>query len=361
MMRGFDYPWWSHWSDTRSGWQTTLGPDLLGTGFALKNLDLLLKGQLPAGLFAVRDADGKRALLLDPLLLGIGAAYMLVQIFLAGGVLGVLRQAQGRWTVRGLLHGAGFYFGRFLRVWALMMVDGGDPVRRSTARSPAGRTGRPARRSPRPRAEAWLLGRHAALLLALVFLHLVGTYARVITVLEERSSAVLAVLSGLAFALTHLARHGGGRGRDRGRCTSLALALWQAFDQAWTTIGYRTQLVTLLAMQAVVLARIVLRVALAGALMDLYRRHTRRRSRRLSYNPILHARRRRLLPPRAVAVRHRRDGGADPRRRGGAGGADRERLQLGEPGSARSCSSASTSGRTPTTPSPRAGSSGSAS
>ncbi len=40
------------------------------------------------------------------------------------------------------------------------------------------------------------------------------------------------------------------------------------------SIGYRTQLVTLLAMQALVLARILLRVALAGALMDLYRRHT---------------------------------------------------------------------------------------
>ena len=74
----------------------------------------------------MRDPDGKRPLQLDPLLLTIAAAYMLVQVFLAGGVLSVLRQAQGRWTVRGLLHGAGFYFGRFLRVWVLMMLAAGS-------------------------------------------------------------------------------------------------------------------------------------------------------------------------------------------------------------------------------------------
>ena len=272
MMYGFDYPWWSQWSDTRTGWQATLGPDLLGKGFGLKNLDLLLKGQLPAGLFAVRDAEGKRPLLLDPLLLGIAAAYMLVQVFLAGGVLSVLRQAQGQWTMRGMLHGAGFYFGRFVRVWALMMAAAAilfavyGPLARwadSQAREAVSEA----------TAEAWLLGRHAVLLLALVFLHLVGTYARVITVLEERSSAVLAVLSGLSFAFTRLlstmAIAGG-----MAIVFVLALALWQMFDQAWTTIGYRTQLVTLLAMQALVLARISLRLALAGALMDLYRRHT---------------------------------------------------------------------------------------
>jgi len=272
MMRGFDYPWWSHWSDTRSGWQTTLGPDLLGKGFGLKNLDLLLKGQLPAGLFAVRDADGKRPLRLDPLLLGIAAAYMLAQVFLAGGVLSVLRQAQGQWTMRGMLHGAGFYFGRFLRVWALMLAAAAIlfAVYGPLARWADGQAREAVSEAT---AEAWLLGRHAVLLLALVFLHLVGTYARVITVLEERSSAVLAVLSGLSFAFTRLLATMAVAG-GMAILFVLALALWQTFDQAWTTIGYRTQLVTLLAMQALVLARIFLRTALAGALMDLYRRHT---------------------------------------------------------------------------------------
>ena len=271
MMRGFDYPWWSQWSDTRSGWQTTLGPDLLGKGFALKNLDLLLKGQLPAGLFAVPDVEGKRPLLLDPLLLGIAAAYMLGQVFLAGGVLSVLRQAQGRWTVRGMLHGAGFYCGRFLRVWALLMIAAAIlfAVYGPLARWADGQAREAVSEAT---AEAWLLGRHAVLLVALVFLHVVGTYARVIIVLEERSSAALAVLSGLAFALTQLLATVAVAG-GMAVLFVLALTLWQVFDQAWTTIGYRTQLVTLIAMQALVLVRIFLRIALAGALMDLYRGH----------------------------------------------------------------------------------------
>jgi hypothetical protein len=209
--------------------------------------------------------------MLDPLLLGIGLAYMLVQVFLAGGVLSVLRQAQGKWTVRGMLHGAGFYCGRFLRIWALMMIAAAilfaayGPL----ARWADGRAGEAVSEST---AMAWLLGRHVVLLLALVFLHLVGTYARVITVLEERTSAVLAVLSGLAFALAHLLATAAVAGGIAGIFV-VALALWQAFDQAWTAVGYRTQVVTLIAMQALVLARITARVALAGALMDLYRRH----------------------------------------------------------------------------------------
>ena len=196
---------------------------------------------------------------------------MLMQVFLSGGVLSVLRQGQGRWTVRGMLHGASFYCGRFLRVWALMLVAFAFlfALYAPIARFADGRAYEAVSEST---AEAWLIGRHAVMLMALLFVHLVGTYARVIMVLEERSSAVLAVLSGLSFALRHLfatlATAGG-----MAVLVFLALALWLAFDHAWTAVGYRTQVPTLLAMQALVLARIVLRVGLAGALMDLYRRH----------------------------------------------------------------------------------------
>jgi hypothetical protein len=270
MAHGFDYPWWSQWSDSGSGWQRSLGPDLLGLGFAFKNVDLLLKGQLPAGLFAMRDAEGARPILVDPLLLAVAAAYMLVQVFLAGGVLSVLRQVQGRWTMRGLLHGAGFYCGRFFRVWALMMIAAAilfalyGPIARwadAQAREAVSET----------TAAGWLAGRHAAMLLALALLHVVGTCARVIIVLEERSSATLAVLSAVGFVITHLFATIVITAAI-GVLGLAALWIWQAFDQAWTTTGFRSQLLTLLVMQALVLARILLRVAFAGAFIDLYRR-----------------------------------------------------------------------------------------
>jgi hypothetical protein len=270
MMRGFDYAWWSRWSDAHPGWTSTLGPDLLGAGFALKNVDLVLEGQFPAALFARPDADGKRAVLLDPLLLAVAAAYMLAQVFLNGGVLSVLRQARGGWTIRALLHGAGFYCGRFLRVWALMMIVLAllFAVYAPLASFADGQ----AREAVSERAaEAWLIGRRAVMLVALLFAHAVGTYARVIIVLEERSSAVLAVLSALAFALRHLLATLAVMAGMAG-LVLVAFGLWLAFDGAWATMGFVTQAPTLLAMQALVLGRITARLGLVGALMELYRR-----------------------------------------------------------------------------------------
>src|SRR5262245_10478359 len=52
MRYGFDYPWWSQWSDDRSGWTASFRPDIFGAGFAFKNVDLLLKGELPGRLYA---------------------------------------------------------------------------------------------------------------------------------------------------------------------------------------------------------------------------------------------------------------------------------------------------------------------
>jgi hypothetical protein len=270
MMRGFDYPWWSRWADAHPGWPSTLGPDLLGAGFALKNVDLVLKGQFPAALFAMPDAEGKRAVLLDPLLLAVAAAYMLVQVFLQGGVLSVLRQARGGWTMRGMLHGAGFYCGRFLRVFALMMIALALLFALYVPLA-AFADGRAREAVSERTAEAWLIGRHAVMLVALLFVHVVGTYARVIIVLEERSSAVLAVLSGLTFALRNLLATLGIMA-GMAALVLAAFGLWLAFDGAWTTMGYVTQAPTFLAMQALVLARIAARVGLAGSLMDLYRR-----------------------------------------------------------------------------------------
>jgi hypothetical protein len=268
MTEGFDYRWWSRFSE-RSGWEASLGPDLLGGGFALKNADVLLKGQLPAGLFAVRDENGDRVRPLAPLILAVGAGYLLLQVFLSGGVLAVLRQAQGRWTTRALIHGAGFYFGRFLRITLLMLLAMAVVFALNVPLARWADT--QAREAVSERtAHAWLFGRHLALLAVLAGLHLVGAYARVITVVEERRSAALAVLSGLAFAARNLPATLVVAGA-LAALYALALALWLALDSAWTATGYASQLVLLAGMQLFVLARIQLRLSLAGALLDLYR------------------------------------------------------------------------------------------
>src|SRR5206468_9782195 len=102
MLNGFDYPWWAAWADAHP--DTTFAPDIVGAGFAFKNLDLLLRGSLPAGLFVLPDPEhpGERAAGVEAIVLALGAAYLLLQVLLGGGVIAALRAPQPEWTVRGL-------------------------------------------------------------------------------------------------------------------------------------------------------------------------------------------------------------------------------------------------------------------
>jgi hypothetical protein len=267
MMYGFDFPWWSQWLDAQSGWTATFGPEIFGVGFAFRNLDLLLKGALPAHLFA---SGGEGGPLLDPVILALGLAYLLLQAYLAGGLLSTLRGVQGSWTVRGLLHGAGFYFGRLLRV-ALVALLAAAVVFALNAPLTRWVDARARESVSESAAMAWLLGRHGLLLLALLFVNLVSGYAKAIVVVEERSSAVLAFLSALSFAVRNLAH-------TLGHYLAVALlgvalvALWRLLDGAYATTGYKTQLVTFVLLEAFVLARVSLRLMLMGGQLALYRR-----------------------------------------------------------------------------------------
>ena len=193
MMYGFDYDWWAQWSERQQGPPSALSPEILGTGFAFRNLELLLKGALPAGLFA----RGGRAPL-DPTILGLGVLYLLLQVFLTGGLLGVFRAPAGGWTVRGLLHGSGFYFGRLFRV-SLLALAAAVVVFALNAPFARWIDGLAREAVSERTAIALTLGRHALLLLALVAVHMVSSHAKVLVVREERLSSVLAFLSSLGF------------------------------------------------------------------------------------------------------------------------------------------------------------------
>lgn len=273
MLYSFDYAWWSQWSDAQAGWTASFAPDVFGAGFAFKNVDLLLKGALPAGLFLRREREPSGGLPsppLDPVILGLGLSYLLIQTFLSGGILGVLRAPSGSWTVRGVLHGSGFYFGRFLRLllislvglWAIFRLNA--PFARFADRQALECVSESS-------ALAWSIGRHAILLLAILLLHLVSSYARVITVVEERSSAILAFASALGFNLRHL-----GRTVGHYLCfvvmVVLLIAFGSALDARWDTVGYRTQVVTLVLAEGLIAGRIGLRLSLLGGQLALYRR-----------------------------------------------------------------------------------------
>jgi hypothetical protein len=187
-----------------------------------------------------------------------------------GGLLSVLRAARPAWTVRGLLHGSGFYFGRFLRLSALALLAQGGLF---AAYAPLALwVDRAAREAVSERtAVAWLLGRHALLLLALLAVNMIASYARVLIVLEERRSAVLALLSALGLCLGHFLKTFG----HVLLMTLLAVAsllAWSLLDRHWDTTGYKTQIVTFVLLEGLVFWRLFLRVALMGGQITLARR-----------------------------------------------------------------------------------------
>jgi hypothetical protein len=270
MLEGFDYRWWSEWSSRQTGWTGSFGPEIFGVGFAFRNLELLLGGQLPARLPARLPAGAEEPNeSADGVILGLGVLYLLLQTFLTGGILAVFRGSQGEWRLRGFLHGSGFYFGRLLRVGLLALAIDlllfrlNVPLARwvdAHAREAVSEL----------TASAWLFGRYAALLLALLLVHVLSGYAKVIVVLEERSSALLAFLSSVGFCARHAAKVLGLLLAIVALSVLLLLS-WSFLDSHSTTAGYASQAVALLIAEGLVLGRIALRLAFLGGQVALYR------------------------------------------------------------------------------------------
>ena len=263
---GFDAAWHGAWKDAQAGVARDFGPEILGAGFAFRNLELLLKGRLPAGLFSWTDAaDAARV---DPLILALGALYLLVQTFLAGGLIGVFRAPPSSFTWRSLLHGSGFYCGRLFRV-SLVALALAYVVFRLNA--PFARWADHMAREAVSETTAlgWSFGRHLLLLGGLLLVHLLSSYAKVVVVVEERASALLAFVSALGFCLRR-APQVLGHALAVGTLLALALGLFTRIDALWVTTGYKTQLVAFVLMQAFVTARIGLRLAFLAGQTALY-------------------------------------------------------------------------------------------
>lgn len=264
LVAGFDYDWWRRFSSTRAGFGTSFGPEMLGAGFAFRNVELVLGGNLPARLFS---GGGEAPSGAEPLVLALGAVYLIVQVALTGGILSALRAPKGGFTLRGFAHACGFYLGPIARLTLLALaldallfllnapLAGWADDRARDALTEVG-------------ALAWSIGRHAALLAALLGVHLLSGYAKALVVLEDRRSASLALFSALGFALGQ-ARTVASHFAAIVLLGLLLVAGFVAVDTALPVTGYRSQLVAFALMQSFLLARIGLRLALAGGQLHL--------------------------------------------------------------------------------------------
>jgi hypothetical protein len=267
MARGFDFPWWSRWSEQQKGWTAAFKPDLFGGGFAFKNTELLLKGELPGGLLAAAAPEAEREA--DGVVLGLGVAYLLLHIVFTGGTLAALRSPRGSFTARGFAHACGFYFGRMLRIALIALLA--DALLFGLSAPLSSWAALRARESVSETAAlAWSYAGHAILLLGLLAIHMVAGYARAISVLEERRSALLAFASAVAFCLGRLATTLSHYAAIA-VLSVLSLALWAVLDGAFAVTGWGTQVLAFVLMQALVLTRIGLRLALLSGQLELYR------------------------------------------------------------------------------------------
>ena len=184
---GTNYDWWQEFSAQARGLATTFVPSITGFGAVLDNLSALL--------------DNTE---LAVTIVGATAAWLVLWSFLSGGVID--RFARGRPTrSHGFFAACGIHFWRFLRVGAIAWlayaflfeyVHGWiftDAVGRLTQRCHGRADG----------VRVFALGGYLVFGLLLVLSNLVFDYARVRIVVEDRRSAIGALLAGARFVARH--------------------------------------------------------------------------------------------------------------------------------------------------------------
>lgn len=180
---GVNYDWWQEFSAQASGLGTTFVPSIIGFGAVLDNLSALLDNAALATTIA-----------------GAVAAWMVIWSFLSGGVLDRLARAR-RTRSSGFFAACGVHFWRFLRLgavaWCVYATLFGyvhgwiftDGIGRLTRDLTVERT-----------AFFYRLAGYLLFGALLVVSNIVFDYARVRIVVEDRRSALGALVAGARFA-----------------------------------------------------------------------------------------------------------------------------------------------------------------
>jgi hypothetical protein len=179
---GTDYDWWQEFSSQATGLGTTFVPTVVGFAAVLHNLSGLLDNQPLAVTIA-----------------GVTCAWLVIWSFLSGGVIDRLARARPT-RATGFFAACGTHFWRFVRLGAMALLvyyvlfagvhlwlfEGLYP--RLTRNLTVERT-----------AFAFRLGCYAVFAVLLLVCNLVFDYARIRIVVEDRHSAVGALIAGSRF------------------------------------------------------------------------------------------------------------------------------------------------------------------
>ncbi len=244
LRQGFDMDWYGEFSAHASGLAETFGPEVAGIFPVVSNLQRLADGEI---------------LGLGGVVLLAGISFMLAWAFLGGGILGRYARAGDNPDRRVFFGDSAVYFFRFVRLTAisLLLYAGlfrwvGDPlhalVERATRDVTAERT-----------AMTYTLLVYAIVAAGIGLISLIGDYAKIAMVAEERSSAVLAFIRAARFVFS-------GRAPAIGLYLALALTGLALFALYWIVApgpgqqGVFGLSVAFLVGQAYLICRIVLKL-----------------------------------------------------------------------------------------------------
>lgn len=190
MKAGFDDTWYREFRSSAKGLAGTFDPTVEGVGAILNSLDDFLSGDL------FRKFQG---------VLALGALYLLLWTFAAGGILDLF-DGGGPPSFERFMSASASYFGRFLRLaillgilyWILYhyVLSGlstlvGDLTRNTVDERVV---------------FAWTALKYLVFVALLVQVNILSDYGKILSVLEKRHSVILAVLRALRLEVRHPVR-----------------------------------------------------------------------------------------------------------------------------------------------------------
>jgi len=188
MAEGFDMLWWEEFRDQSEGLEKTFTPFIIGKGAILNNLEMLVQMKFFA---------------LPPLLLVFGIAYIILQAFLAGGILTTLHSGDPRFNLGSFFEGAGRHFPNFFLIMLVSWVFFFGLI--GNLNLLLGAAVNRVAESAFSEVTPFYLGLlfSAIVLFLILLIQMIFDYARITVTAEEEGNAFRAIIKAFGFVFRH--------------------------------------------------------------------------------------------------------------------------------------------------------------
>jgi hypothetical protein len=254
LQSGFDIDWYEEFAHDAQGLGKTFSPAVIGAGPFVGNLESWLNGNLFGGHAGI---------------VGLGLGYMVVWMFLLGGILDRFARREQRLTAERFFSAAGRYFLRFL----LLFLLGGvfyffvftfiSPVLFSAIADFSRDV------TVERTVFFWTAGAYLVVALFLVVVNMVFDYAKIATVLNGHRNMLVATFEGFRFVFSHPAKTFG-LYLILGMALALFLGIYVLIAPGAGQASSLTVILAFIAGQIFLAIKLIARLTFFGGQMALY-------------------------------------------------------------------------------------------